>query len=290
MKNNRYTRAVGGVRATEEFKERVLETAAETPARFADVPVKKARFFVKWGVVGVAFLAVVMLAVIFVPGLLGRGFAIEQYKQNATAELDVYIADLNVSNYTPEEWEAVLVVLTGGKAAIDAATDKAGVDNAVLATKKSILVEVEVDDMVDCSKFFYFVGRSWTGYPITLDYANENAVFICTVETGVFGWRPPSDEARRVEVKPGNGFWWNPVGIAEVKPVYVNIILKLDNTILGYALIELYPSDANGFSFFARTVKSALFPKIDGEYQNITEPQVNMLINKAKAGVGLERE
>jgi|GEM_PF-5827937 len=70
MKNNRYTRAIDGVRATEEFKERVIERAAEAPARFAEIPAKKKRPFVKWGFAG-TLAAVVMLAVFSVPGLLG---------------------------------------------------------------------------------------------------------------------------------------------------------------------------------------------------------------------------
>jgi hypothetical protein len=67
--------------------------------------------------------------------------------------------------------------------------------------------------------------------------------------------------------------------------------VKKDGIIIGYAVVEIYgddfllidPSPYPGpMLFYARTLKSAIFPMIDGEYQNITDEQVKYMMDKIK--------
>lgn len=143
--------------------------------------------------------------------------------------------------------------------------------------------EAEAEDMVDCSAFHYESARSSLGAPIVLNYSDSKAVFECSINQGLF-YLQNADDVSNIELAPGEGFWWIPSGESfnSSNKVFVDVILKLDNRIIGYAVIELYPSNVAGLNYFARTIKAALFPSVGGEYQNITETQVNTLINKIK--------
>jgi hypothetical protein len=137
--------------------------------------------------------------------------------------------------------------------------------------------------MVDCSAFHFQSALSSLGAPIVLNYSDNKAVFECSVNQGLF-YLQNADDVSSIELAPGEGFWWIPSGESfnSSNKVFVDVILKLDNRIIGYAVIELYPSNATGLDFFARTIKASLFPKINDEFQNITETQVITLINKIK--------
>ena len=88
-----------------------------------------------------------------------------------------------------------------------------------------------------------------------------------------------------------DGFSWWPYEIGqypsptldlELRQAFVEIILKFDNNIIGYAVVEIYTPDGYGQTFLARVLKSALFPKIDGEYQNVTQEYVKTIIERIK--------
>lgn len=91
-------------------------------------------------------------------------------------------------------------------------------------------------------------------------------------------------DVSNIEVAPGEGFWWilSEDSFNSSNRVFVDIVLKLDNRIIGYAVIELYSNDTTRLNFLARTIKASLFPIINGEYQKITAIQVNSIINKIK--------
>ena len=91
-----------------------------------------------------------------------------------------------------------------------------------------------------------------------------------------------------------DGFSWWPYEIGpypgpsrdrEIKQAFVEIVLKIDNNIAGYAVVEIfetYQPDTNYSYFLARVLKSALFPKIDSEYQNVTQEYVKTVIERIK--------
>lgn len=146
------------------------------------------------------------------------------------------------------------------------------------------LTEIEVEDIVDCSAFYFESARSSPGAPIVLNYNENEAIFECSVNQGVF-YLINTDDTSNIEIAPGEGFWWIPTEEINLSnKVFVDIILKLDNRIIGYAVIEIYPSNATGLNFLARTIKASLFPKINEKFQNVTETQVITLISKIKEG------
>jgi len=96
-----------------------------------------------------------------------------------------------------------------------------------------------------------------------------------------FGWWTDEDGFCwwPYEFSPIYGFW---VRDDEIKQAFVEIILKIDNNIIGYTVIEIYSPDGYGIGFKARVLKSALFPEIDGKYQNVTKEHVKTIIEKIK--------
>lgn len=145
------------------------------------------------------------------------------------------------------------------------------------------LTEVDTSGMVECSEFHFESVRSSPGTPIVLNYNNSEAIFECSVNSGLFYLLNVVDE-NNIEVAPGGSFWWIPSedSFNSNNRIFVDVVLKLDNKIIGYAVIELYSSDSTRLNFFARTIKASLFPIINGEYQTVTAIQVNSIINKIK--------
>lgn len=68
--------------------------------------------------------------------------------------------------------------------------------------------------------------------------------------------------------------------IAEIERVHLDIIIKADGNIVGYAVVEMICSDAKVCIFNAALVGSGYFPKQDGAFQNVTEEYVRELIEK----------
>jgi len=81
-------------------------------------------------------LAVFMFSSCIVPDVPDNGLA--AYKTTAQAELEAYAESKGEGNYTAENWAAIEGFVADGKAAVDAAADRAGVDAAVAAAKEAI--------------------------------------------------------------------------------------------------------------------------------------------------------
>lgn len=145
------------------------------------------------------------------------------------------------------------------------------------------LTEVDTNGMVECSEFHFESARSSPGAPIVLNYNNSEAIFECSVNRGLFYLQNVTD-VNNIVVAPGGGFWWIPSedSFNSNNRIFVDVVLKLDNKIIGYAVIELYPEDTTRLNFLARTIKASLFPIINGEYQTVTAIQVNSIISKIK--------
>lgn len=148
-----------------------------------------------------------------------------------------------------------------------------------LASCGNIYTETEAEDMVDYSLFHYDIARSWTGYPIVLFYEEESAVFECSVDNGEFGLQSGTNDIGQKVYE----LYWFPTNDAPIfEQAFADIILKVGDKIIGYAVIEIYATAPTNMGFKARNIKSAIFPKIEGEYQNITENQVKSIIEKIK--------
>jgi hypothetical protein len=62
----------------------------------------------------------------------------------------------------------------------------------------------------------------------------------------------------------------------ETNQVFVDVILRADNHIIGYAVIEILhvATSRFGYSYHTCMLKSVSFPKVEGEYQKVSEKYV----------------
>ena len=143
------------------------------------------------------------------------------------------------------------------------------------------LVEVE-DEIVELSTWFFTSGVA--NNLITVEHSDANAIFEITVDKGCFLHIGTQGYVQTLTVNNGDTVRWQeftPEGVYEKFEIaYVEIIAKVDDKIVGYAVIKISPE--NGLSFNAEIVKSAIFPKVDGQYQKVTQKQVEAKINAVK--------
>jgi hypothetical protein len=143
---------------------------------------------------------------------------------------------------------------------------------------------------------------SWVSDPgippettIEFEYSDSNAVFECSVDKGQFGSAP--DSPKSLFVKPGDVVYWQPDPGGETKGAYVKIILRINDNITGYALIiiaqysdsprylEYLPGYIPGYipRYSAKTMRTAFFPQIGGEYQTVSEEYVHAVFEEVKS-------
>lgn len=89
-------------------------------------------------------------------------------------------------------------------------------------------------------------------------------------------------------IRNNTKLWWRETGhifdeqnreVHYVQPesdqVFVDIILRADEHIIGYAVIEILDIDGRGgYVYHTSMLKSVSFPKIEGEYQKVSEEYV----------------
>ena len=156
------------------------------------------------------------------------------------------------------------------------ACDGASFSSDIVYNEAGKFYEQEVDDMVDCSTFHYNIAQSGMGNPIRLNNSNEGVAFTCTTERGAIS------EDNKISLKSGDGFWWWPNDDLSLSGAMVDIVLRLEENIVGYAVVEIYPLSESGVQFAARTLKSALLPKMKGQLQIVTQEQVQTAIDEVK--------
>ena len=134
--------------------------------------------------------------------------------------------------------------------------------------------------------------RHW----IVMIYSDENVVFHCTVDNGFFSRitssLPNERFSKNVRVLSGENIYWEDHEVGEdgkymnveIVDAFIEIVLKLEETIIGYVVIKTYEGYPYYFDYFfhANVLKSVLFPQVDGEYQNVSEEYVKTAIQKIK--------
>lgn len=68
--------------------------------------------------------------------------------------------------------------------------------------------------------------------------------------------------------------------LAEIERIHLDIIIKADGNIVGYAVLEMICTNTKMCVFHAALVDSGYFPKVDGVFQNVSEEYVRELIEK----------
>ena len=71
---------------------------------------------------------------------------------------------------------------------------------------------------------------------------------------------------------------------------YINIMLYEGNNIVGYAVVEIRTEDAfdaaeQTYMYYAKLLESVSFPKVDGNYQQITDEYVESEIERIKSEI-----
>ena len=158
------------------------------------------------------------------------------------------------------------------------------------------IIEEEADGMIEFTQPAWTAPVSrWLGFPIALNHADENAVFECAVDIGTLvKYRQPLSEessGQKMSVKPGETVFWY---YETIEQAFVDIILKVDDVNIGYAVVEIYKTDGTGTSipgqsyYNSKIWNAVLFPKNDGGYQNVTDKYVSAEIGKIKSSCSVE--
>ena len=147
--------------------------------------------------------------------------------------------------------------------------------------------EKKTKDMIELHTWYITSGVP--NNAIKLSYSDENAVFECIVDEGNF--RTGFQYSKNKSAKHGDTIYWVPwetdldgeptSAITQAERTFVEIILKVDDNIIGYAVIKI-ERKGDSRSYNAKILKSALIPKVDGEYQNVTKEQIKNAIEKIK--------
>jgi len=90
------------------------------------------------GKIGKKFFALCVILLIAFTFSACETSDLEEYKTAAKTGLEIYAQNKGEGNYTVEAWTTITELVTGGKTAVDAATNKSAVDAAITTTKQEI--------------------------------------------------------------------------------------------------------------------------------------------------------
>lgn len=139
---------------------------------------------------------------------------------------------------------------------------------------------VEVDEeMVELSTWHFTSGVA--NNLITVNHSDANAIFEMRVDKGALLSKSSKEYDTKIIVNNGVTSRWDPIGVVEAfESAYMDVIAKVDDNIVGYAVVRICSDNALGFS--AEVVKSVTFPQVNGQYQTVTQKQVEAKIKAAK--------
>ena len=146
--------------------------------------------------------------------------------------------------------------------------------------------EKSVNNMIELHTWYFTSGIP--NNAIKVKHSDNDVDFICAVDKGRL-WSYDTHEFRKnVAVKTSSTIYWDYFDMdeeSEVSEAYLEIVLKKDDTIIGYAVIKIERIEKS-FDYSAKVLKSVLFPKVSGQYQEVSEEYVKATIEKIKADKG----
>ena len=110
----------------------------------------------------------------------------------------------------------------------------------------------------------------------TMKFHKDDATFECTIDKGSFRY---NGKVNYLKVSSGENVMWCPSYIIndetsnqsiieEVDNIaYMDVLIKIDNKIIGYIVIDM--NQINSTYYKSNILVSKIFPKINGEYQNV---------------------
>lgn len=115
--------------------------------------------------------------------------------------------------------------------------------------------------------------------PFTFTGENEDEYCVCTIEKGYFV-HPDGSKANEITLRSNETGYWGekyPYSINKrMKFVdFVSITIKEGEHIIGYAVIK---DEYRGI----KCIQRSRFPKVDGEYQDITQKQVDKIMKNVR--------
>lgn len=119
------------------------------------------------------------------------------------------------------------------------------------------------------------------GLPLELSYPDEYVKFTVRTSDGVLRSNINGESkfyGKEVELPNNSTIYWNNLSDYNQDELlfnitaYLDIIIRANEHIVGYAVIKIYPVTEfkQGHVYSAKMLKSVSFPKVDGEYQNIS--------------------
>ena len=126
-------------------------------------------------------------------------------------------------------------------------------------------------DYISLGEPIYVIDHSEKPFTFTGD--NEDDYCVCTIEKGHFILADGST-AQKITLRSnetGNCVW-APWSTGDVN--FISITVKEDEHIIGYAVIKL--------AYRTEIIKSRRFPKVDGEYQDVTQKQVDKILKNVR--------
>ena len=140
--------------------------------------------------------------------------------------------------------------------------------------------ERETNDYISAT--FSFMASSVYGYCISVEHYNKNLKFLCSVEYGSFG----SPGLKTVELKSGENCYWgfdNYMHESWNSTIYADVIAKNGEQIIGYGVIGFFKYHTGmEDKDRCKVLKFAVFPKVEGEYQTVSEDQIKKAMDEIK--------
>ncbi len=144
--------------------------------------------------------------------------------------------------------------------------------------EETTVVEEEAD-IIELKTWFFT-----SGVPnniIKVKHPNENVIFEYKANNGRFYYATNDGYfVKNLSVPSGGELSWQPSSGKPVNNDFVEIVVKLEESIIGYAVIGIVQQ--SHVNHDAVVIKSVLFPQIDGKNQNISEDYVKAAIEKVK--------
>lgn len=144
------------------------------------------------------------------------------------------------------------------------------------------LEEVADNNMIELHTWFFTSGVP--NNAIKLNHTESDVNFICTVDKGRLWNYELHEFDKYLVVKTGSTIYWDSYDEDEEINKYdsvLEVVLKKDDRIIGYAIIEI-ESIKESLDYKANVLKSALFPKVNGQYQEVTEEYIKAKFEKLK--------
>lgn len=134
------------------------------------------------------------------------------------------------------------------------------------------MIEIELDTW-----YFTF------GVPnnrIIVKYSGDNAdavTFTCKTNAASLFDRDNGWNQEKIFYPNESVIWWD----SECPDkAFIDVVVRKDGNIIGYALVSIQKTE--GLDYKARVTESAIFPIVNGKYQNISDSYVKTLLENAK--------